>query len=75
VAVCHLRRAASAPLVYTLMYDNDVEWLRVSMPYLPSPPPLTTIPAFLATCFATSAAVKGHIRCAAVGRPSLRLCL
>lgn len=46
---------------YTLMHDTDAVWLSTLYPSLPSPPPLTTIPAFMTTCFQTVGA-KGWIR-------------
>lgn len=53
-----LNRDAAAPPVYTLMRPEDLTWLRIVEPLLPSPPPLTALPAFFSQCFSAAAAAR-----------------
>jgi hypothetical protein len=57
-----LNRDAGGPPVYTLMRPEDLTWLRIVEPALPSPPPITALPAFFSLCFASAAIANRTIR-------------
>ena len=49
------RARSNTTSCYTISSPNDIEWLAVIAPSLPSPPPFTPIPTFLRACFAAAA--------------------
>ena len=53
------RNVSVAGAAYTLMRAEDAEWLAIVQPSIPSPPTLTPVDAFLATCFKVAA---GYLR-------------
>ena len=53
-------RASSNSSCYTVASSNDIDWLAIVAPSLPSPPPFTPIADFMRACF-TSAAFDATI--------------
>jgi len=49
------RASANATSCYTVASPNDIEWLAIAAPSLPSPPPFTPITVFMRACFDTAA--------------------
>jgi hypothetical protein len=56
-----LNRHGNTTLAYTIMHPEDLLWLTLLFPSLPSPPPYTSPEAFVAQCLSSSAAA-GRIR-------------
>jgi hypothetical protein len=73
VQVCAglLNRNASGPGVYTLMHAEDAGWLATLYPAVPSPPPVTPLPALLARCLGPGGPAAGVLRYNFTGQQAL----